>query len=76
MPDNYSPDDLKKKLTTPGWQRTNAKGATETGTLKDMATKAHEDRAHHPGTIKEIETAIELELIQLQQLWRYLGLPD
>ena len=76
MPNDYSPDDLKKRLTQPGWQRTDANGRSETGTLKDLATKAHEERAKHPGTIREIETAIELELIQLQQLWHYLGLPD
>jgi hypothetical protein len=76
MPNNYSQDDLTGRLAKPGWQRTDANGATETGTLKDMATKAHAERAKHPGVIKEIETAVELELIQLQQLWHYLGLPD
>ncbi len=76
MPNDYSQDDLTNRLTKPGWQRTNASGATESGTLKDLATKAHADRAKHPGVVKEAETAIELELIQLQQLWHYLGLPD
>ncbi len=76
MPNDYSQDDLTNRLTTPGWQRTTASGATESGTLKDLATKAHADRAKHPGVVKEIETAVELELLQLQQLWHYLGLPD
>ena len=76
MPNNYSQDDLTNRLTKPGWQRTDASGATETGTLKDLATKAHAERAKHPGVVKEIETAVELELLQLQQLWHYLGLPD
>ena len=76
MADRYSKDELTNRLTKPGWQRTDAKGVTQTGTLKDMATDAHADRASHPGAVKEIETAIELELIQLQQLWHYLGLPD
>jgi hypothetical protein len=76
MPNNYSQDDLTNRLTKPGWQRTDANGTTESGTLKDLATKAHADRAKHPGVVKEVETAVELELLQLQQLWHYLGLPD
>ena len=76
MPNDYSHDDLTNRLTKPGWQRTDASGATETGTLKELAAKAHADRAKHPGVVKEIETAVELELLQLQQLWHYLGLPD
>jgi hypothetical protein len=76
MPNDYSQDELTNRLTKPGWQRTDASGATQSGTLKEMATNAHADRAKHPGTIQEIETAVELELIQLQKLWHYLGLPD
>jgi hypothetical protein len=76
MPDDYSQDDLTNRLTKPGWQRTDANGKTESGTLKDLATKAHAERAKHPGVVKEVETAVELELLQLQQLWHYLGLPD
>lgn len=76
MPNDYSHDDLTNRLTKPGWQRITPSGTTETGTLKELATKAHAERAKHPGVIKEIETAIELELLQLQQLWHYLGLPD
>ncbi|HEX7726682.1 MAG TPA: hypothetical protein VF410_09005 [Rhizomicrobium sp.] len=76
MPNDYSQDDLTNRLTKPGWQRTDANGKTESGTLKDLATKAHAERAKHPGVVKEVETAVELELLQLQQLWHYLGLPD
>lgn len=76
MPDTYSHDELLNRLTKPGWQRIDASGKTETGTLQDIATAAHADRAKHPGKIKEIETAIELELIQLQKVWEYLGLPN
>jgi hypothetical protein len=76
MPDTYSHDELLNRLTKPGWQRTTQSGATQTGTLQDVATQAHADRAQHPGAIKEIETAVELELIQLQKIWHYLGLPD
>jgi hypothetical protein len=73
---DYSNDDLTGKLDQPGWQRTTPSGGSQTGTLKDMAVSAHADRAKHPGVVKEVETAIELELIQLQKLWEYLGLPN
>ena len=75
MPNN-SHDDLTTKLDKPGWQRTTPSGTSETGTLKDMVVSAHAERAKHPGVVKEIETAIELELIQLQKLWEHLGLPN
>jgi hypothetical protein len=75
MPNDYSHDDLTAQLTTPGWQRDTG-GNSESGTLADMARNAHADRAQNPGTIRNIENAVELELIQLQQLWHYLGLPD
>lgn len=73
---DYSQDDLTKKLNQPGWQRTSPGGQSQTGTLKDMAVSAHAERTSHPGVVKEIETAVELELIQLQKLWEYLGLPN
>jgi hypothetical protein len=75
MPNDYSHDDLTARLNKPGWQRTTGSNS-ETGTLADVVTKAHADRANHPGVVKEIETAVELELIQLQKLWEYLGLPN
>jgi hypothetical protein len=73
---DYTQDDLTRKLNQPGWQRTTPSGQNQTGTLKDMAVSAHADRAKHPGAVKEVETAVELELIQLQKLWEYLGLPN
>jgi hypothetical protein len=76
MPKTYSQDELTNRLTKPGWRRTDASGATTTGTLKDVAVAAHADRAKHPGVVQEVETAIELELLQLQQLWEHLGLPN
>jgi hypothetical protein len=72
----YSNDDLTGKLDQPGWTRTTSSGQSQSGTLKDMAVSAHADRAKHPGVVKEIETAVELELIQLQKLWECLGLPN
>lgn len=74
MPNDYTHDHLTKKLNTPGWQRSS--GATsQSGTLEEMARGAHADRANNPGVVKEIETGVELEMIQLQKLWHYLGLP-
>jgi hypothetical protein len=32
-------------------------------------------RGDAPGRIEELETAIELDIIQIEKLWRYLGLP-
>jgi len=77
MPNNYSHDDLAKLMTSSGW-RLETDGKTEhTGTLKDVATVAHERRTRgaHPGIIRQIETSIELEMLQLEQLWLNLGLP-
>lgn len=76
MSDPNFPDDLKARLAEPGWQHTNASGESRSGTLQEMAAKAHADRAEHPGTISKIETAVELELLQLQELWHHLGLPE
>lgn len=72
-----SPDELKKLAKTPGWHL-KAGGKTERkGTLEDVAKAAHErrTRGEHPGIVRQIETAIELEMLELEQLWRQLGLP-
>jgi hypothetical protein len=77
MPNDYSHDDLAKLTTSSGW-RLETDGKTEhTGTLEHVATVAHQRRARgeHPGIIRRIETSIELEMLQLEQLWRNLGLP-
>jgi hypothetical protein len=48
-----------------------------TGTLEEILNVTHGRRnsGHEPGLIKEMETAIELNLIQVELLWSYLGLP-
>jgi hypothetical protein len=47
------------------------------GKLDDVLRAAHDrhKEGEHPGLIQQIETTVELDLIQMQQLWRYLGLP-
>lgn len=77
MTDNsYSDDDLKAMRTSPGW-RLEAGDATHEGTLEDVAKIAHARRAkgEHPGLVKEIETSVELEMLQLESLWYAIGLP-
>ena len=74
----YSIDELKQKLVSPGWQTiTGNKDHPEEGTLKDMVEAAHDRRnnGQAAGYLKEIETEIEVDALQLQELWQHLGLP-
>lgn len=72
----YSDDELKALQTSPGWQL-EAGGATHEDTLENVAKIAHARRARgeHPGLIRQVETSIELEMLQLEALWRAMGLP-
>lgn len=74
MAGKYSKDDLVGKLDQPGWR---AVGTDKAGTLRDAAQAAHARRTqgHAPGTLEEIETRIEIGLIELEELWHHLGLP-
>jgi len=76
MPNDYSHDELAKLTKSPGWRLETDGNAEHAGTLEDVAKVAHERhaRGEHPGIIKRIETSIELEMLQLEQLWRNLGL--
>ena len=73
---DYSDEQLKALRSSPGW-RLEAGEVRHEGTLEDVAKIAHERRARgeHPGLIRQIETSIELEMLQLEALWRGLGLP-
>jgi hypothetical protein len=77
MASRYSDEELTKKVTSPGWRHQPKDGGPVTGTLEDALKSGHarhlEGRA--PGRIEELETAIELDMIQIEKLWRYLGLP-
>lgn len=79
MPDKYTHDELTKRVKSPGWRLVTGKkgGNPVTGTLEHVLGVTHERRkgGQAPGLIEEIETKIELEMIQIELLWRYLGLP-
>ena len=47
------------------------------GTLEEMAQAAHARQAEGkpPSHLQEIETEIKIDLFQLQELWRHMGLP-
>ena len=72
----YSDKELTTLRTSQGWHL-EAGQTTHEGTLEDLARIAHERQAggKHPGRIKQIETSIELEMLQLESLWRAMGLP-
>jgi hypothetical protein len=77
MASRYSDDELTKKVNAPGWRHAPEEGASVTGTLEDALKSGHARHAQGraPGRIEELETAIELDMIQIEKLWRYLGLP-
>lgn len=78
MANKLTQDELTKRLDAPGWRLVdeNPKESV-TGTLGQMATESHarKSRGLPGGRIQEVETAIELELFQIEQLWLHLGLP-
>jgi hypothetical protein len=78
MASRYSFDQLVARLKSPGWRlKTDKKDKAVSGTLEDLVkvTKDRHEKGEHPGLIEEIETTIELDMIQLAELWRHLGLP-
>jgi hypothetical protein len=78
MPNKYSDAELKAKLGHHGWRLETARQDNAiTGTLKEVLEFMHErHKMGVPrGLILEIETKIELDMLQIEQLWRYLGLP-
>jgi hypothetical protein len=78
MADKYSHDELVERVKTPGWRLVTGKNDTSVkGTLERLLHLTHErgQKGEAPGLIEEIETSIELDMLQIAQLWRYLGLP-
>ena len=78
MANKYTPDELAERVKSPGWGLAGGKdGAPVKGTLEEVLTLAHQQykSGQKPGLIAEIETAIELEMVEIDLLWRYLGLP-
>jgi hypothetical protein len=79
MANHYNEDDLTQRLASPGWRLKpgTADDAGVSGTLEHVVRTNHDRKlkGEATGRIEEIETAIELDLIQIEKLWRYLGLP-
>jgi hypothetical protein len=73
MADKYSDEELQKLVKTPGWK--DAHGAS--GTLEDVLKAGHERKqsGEKPGVIRQLENEVELDMLQIEKLWRYLGLP-
>ena len=73
-----SREELIKKLHTPGWNLEAGKSAPiKNRPLEDVVRAAHarHKKGEEPGIIKNLETTLELDLVQLQELWMHLGLP-
>jgi len=67
--------DLIARLDTPGWRFVSNEGdKPQSGTLKDVLQDTHQQK-QSAGLIQQIETSVELDMIQIEQLWHYLGLP-
>ena len=68
-------DELIERLHTPGWRLvTKDEPEAASGTLKDVLETSHA-RKEKQGLIQHIETTLELDAIEIQNLWHYLGLP-
>lgn len=70
-------DELRELSRQAGWHLDTGEGAGHSGTLEDVARIAHarRSRGEHPGIVRQIENAVELEMLELEQLWRAIGLP-
>jgi hypothetical protein len=71
-------DELVKQLHTPGWRLVSEdESEAASGTLKDVleTTHARNKSKKATGLIQHIETTLELDAVEIQNLWHYLGLP-
>jgi hypothetical protein len=78
MAEKYTHDELVELMKKPGWTlQADEPDEAASGTLEDLLTTSHQRQAagHEPGLIRQAETSIELEMIEIEKLWRYLGLP-
>jgi hypothetical protein len=77
MADKLSDDELVGLAKTPGWALTGKDDKAATGTLEDVLKAHHQMHrsGKFPGLIKQLETSIELDMLQIEMMWRYLGLP-
>ena len=78
MAEKYTQDQLVQKLDEPGWRTVAGNEAVpQEGTLRQMAEAAHgrHKAGGTAGLIQQIATRIELDALQLEELWYHLGLP-
>jgi hypothetical protein len=78
MANKYTHAELAERVKSSGWGLVTGKdGEPVTGTLEDVLKITHgrQRSGHAPGLIEEMATAIELDMFQIELLWRYLGLP-
>jgi hypothetical protein len=78
MAGKLSLKELIARLHTPGWQLvTDKEDRPHTGTLKEVLETTHQrhQEKRTPGLIRQIETTVELDMIQIEQLWHHMGLP-
>lgn len=78
MASKYTDDELVGLVKSPGWElSTDKDGKAAAGTLEDVLKTHHQmhRNGESPGLIKHLETSIELDMLQIEMLWRYLGLP-
>jgi len=73
MPNKYSDDELRSMVKSTGWK--DDKGTS--GTLEDVLKASHQRRqsGENPSLIRQLENEVELDMLQIEKLWRYLGLP-
>lgn len=78
MANKYTDDELVELVKSPGWGLVTEKDdKVASGTLEDVLKANHQRRqsGETPGLIQQLETTIELDMLQIEMLWRYLGLP-
>ena len=78
MMNKPEPNDLIKQLNSTGWNLIDEQSDKKTsGTLSEVLTESHsrKSKGNRPGKIEQIETAIELDMLQIELLWHQLGLP-
>ena len=77
MSKKYCDDELAARVKTPGWQLARDNDSPSPNACRDLLNLTHQRKSQgeHPGLIQEIETTIELDMIEVERLWRFLGLP-
>ena len=75
---NKPEPNLIKQLNSPGWNLIEEQSDKRTtGTLSEVLTESHsrKSKGRSQGKIEQIETAIKLDMLQVELLWHQLGLP-